>query len=381
MNPKFLKSTVLFFIVFMLFAFSISYYLLFNGTMKNGNPREGGSSTLYVYSALDVQKMLEKNSLSNFSGIKSYPWVGTEIEAVHSSLLRNNCPVPEMSEMFYRTNINVLSPTLAYMAYELFECEGTNVTKKDEEYTTRALNEYKERFVRDDAFGISIQRALGELIVYWQIGNNNDPSSTILNERILIPYLKFISNGSPGKRVYFEISNITQLKKTLNRFSTSNWRTLRGNMAFEGIIELNESEKLYKEGYISAAYWHYCMALGYYEVSKSSWAGVPGYGLKNMAQTQKDYPYNITGIREKVYSDAIQLFKSSNKPYELDLFAMYILQDIYSIDNSLNELTDKERSLYTTLLPSQIYESYLTVEAEIIGAKIFKRTLDDHSKL
>lgn len=205
------------------------------------------------------------------------------------------------------------------------------------------------------------------------IGRN---ASIKLTNEVILPYLEILDRDSAeGGSIKFSLSNISVLRNGLKEQYTSDRGTLKGYMTYNGIIELNESEKLYNLRYISAAYWHYCLALGYYNLSQSHWANVPGYGLKSMIQTQRDRPYNITGIRDKVYSDAIVLFRTSSKPYESDLFAMYILQDLYSADKSLQKLMNRGRILYV-LAPFQVYESYLTVEAEVIGAEIFGRTFD-----
>ncbi|WP_457751955.1 hypothetical protein [Thermococcus sp.] len=341
---------------------------------SRGNAGSQGNVTPYVYSTSDIQLMFRKHSLSDFSGTRSYPWVSEKIIEFHSELLKANCSTQGTSETFYKDNISVLSPTLTYMAYRLFECKGTNVTKEEAEYVNKTLSKYSERFKLEDTSGISPERALGELILYWQLPKR-DPQSIALSERVVIPYLEIISINSSSRPLKFGISNITELRKTLKRIYTSKWRTMEGKIAFRGAMELNESEEFYRMGYISAAYWHYCLALGYYNVSKSRWANVPGYGVKNMIEVQKDRPYNITGIRDRVYSDALELFKTSSKPCERDLFGMYILQDIHSADKSLFLLTDKKRFLYT-LIPSEIYESYLSIEAEIMGANIFRESFD-----
>ena len=288
-----------------------------------------------------------------------------------------------MAEEFYNDSILVLSPTLAYMEYATFECWGEGVTSSERTHAESVLSLYRKQFIREDAAGLSPRRAVGELLVYWQMGKKGNPSIKLTNE-VVLPYLRILNERPDnGRPIRFGLSNISTLRGMLKKECDSDERTfggtlngtLRGYMAFNGLIELNESEELYRLGYISAAYWHYCLALGYYNISRSRWADVPGYGLKNIIQIRKDYPYNITGIRDTIYAEAVQLFNASEEPYEVDLFARSILQDLYNADKGLWQLTSS-RGLLPELKPLQVYEQHLTVLTEVRGAEIFERTFN-----
>ncbi|AAL80694.1 MULTISPECIES: hypothetical protein [Pyrococcus] len=132
------------------------------------------------------------------------------------------------------------------------------------------------------------------------------------------------------------------------------------------------SEESYKRGEKSLALWYYSVALAYLNLTESEWANAPHpYFIGGGLQSERDVPYNITGIREEVYKKALAFAEKKGKGPYAELLSNYVLLELRELDeHALPKLSDPNNPLLK-YYPSATYEAYLRLLGMVIALEIF----------
>ncbi|NJE42648.1 hypothetical protein [Thermococcus sp. GR6] len=132
-----------------------------------------------------------------------------------------------------------------------------------------------------------------------------------------------------------------------------------------GLTYYSLSKNLSTRGFNSLALFYFSWAEGYYNISKDDVAKVP---------MRLDYPFNVSKIRDMVYSETNDLLNQlhRNNFYTLDpLISQVVLYHIARVDYTvLPKLQDRNSELYF-MYPSEVYTEYLRILAKIRGVEIF----------
>ncbi|ASJ11894.1 hypothetical protein A3L14_02880 [Thermococcus thioreducens] len=138
-----------------------------------------------------------------------------------------------------------------------------------------------------------------------------------------------------------------------------------------GLTYYSLSKNLSAQGFNSLALFYFSWAEGYYNISKDDVANVP---------MRLDYPFNVSKIRDMVYSETNNLLNQLHRDniYTLDpLISQVVLYHIARVDYTvLPKLQDRNSELYF-LYPSEVYTEYLRILAKIRGVETFYEYLVD----